>query len=245
MGYLNETIESVSNRFKVWMPCSNVTDDIADLTIDYLNRARQWLESQKWSLDQLKTVVSITLNDSNQYDCPANLKTILEVYSDSTISGFPDIQFYEDHNDVAQRYTKLFVHDTATGGYWTLTFPGTSPYLSSLKMKYARFLDDYTGEGTEYSFFPGELLLRTGQKLFNEDSRLDDEQAQIIARSHAEMLFNYEKSIERNNQIPDLTPKDSFGRPIHIQGYALDGGSAGAGVHYPLSRAQAAGMHGF
>ncbi len=241
-----ETIAKIKARLTAWLNAASSATGISDLPLDYLNRAKQWLESYQWSCDPLITTYSLTVSD-NEAVCPSDLKTILEVYSDPTITGYPDIQFYENHNEVSQRYTKYYTHDNANGGYWTIVFPSVSPLLNAPKLKYVKFLADYTGEDTEYSFFPGELLLKTAQMLVIEDYGSTMADPQIILNAQMKMLKNYEVSIEKNNHVPDLTPKDHWGRPIYIQGYDLSGNGWGGGrtTHFPLTPAQAAGLHGY
>ena len=244
MPYIGDTIATIRARLRNWLIYSSATSEIATLDLDFLNRAKAWLESYKWQIDPLITVYSLTLDSSYQVDCPSDLKTIVDVYSDVTINGIPDIHFYEDHIDPQQRYTKIYTHDNETGGYWTLTFNSLSTFLSSLKLKYAKFLEDYTGSGTEYSFFPGELLLKTAQKLFAEEKGLTGDNVDLLMKSHIEVLRNYETSIQGNNQVCDLTPKDNYGNPLRISGYKLDGSGGSTGKH-PLTPAQSAGLWGF
>jgi len=239
-----ETIANIKARLTVWINAATSATGIDDLPLDYLNRARQWLESYQWSCDPLTTIYSLTVTD-NEAVCPSDLKTILEVYTDTLVNGVPDVQFYENHNEVSQRYTKYYTHDNDTGGYWTLQFPSVSPLLSSPKLKYVKFLADYDGVDTEYSFFPGELLLKTAQMLVIEDYGSTMADPQTILNAQAKMLRNYEYSIEKNNQVPDLTPKDHWGRPIYISGYDLSGSGGGRNSHCPYTPAQQAGFHGF
>lgn len=244
MPYIGDTIETLRNRLKNWLIYSSTESHVENLDLDLLNRAQSWLVSYRWGADPLITTYTLTLSGSNEATCPSDLKTILEVYCDSTIPGYPDIHFYENHNDVAQRYTKYYTHNNGTGGYWTIVFPSVSPVLSSPKLKYAVFLSDYTGTGDEYSYFPGELLLRTAQKIFAEEMGITGEKVDRILTSHIENIRNYETSIVGNNMVPDLTPKDHYGRPIHIAGYKLDGSDV-SNRREVLSRAQAAGIHGY
>jgi hypothetical protein len=256
MSLFGDTISTIRKRFRNWALYNSLDSEVEHLDLDYLNRARQWLEQYRWKWDPLTTIVTLTLDSTLSAQCPADMKTILEVYCDTAGTGKPDIWFYEDHSDPAFRYTKLYTPKTVTGGvtsggYWTVQFATlANAFLSNPKLKYARFLDDYVGydeggaEIVEYSFFPGNLLLRTAQKLFIEDKGLDPNNSSVILKSFTEELRNYEVSIQGNNHVCDFTPKNKFGVPIHVTGYAMDGSTvhSGQSVYTP---AQQAGFHGY
>jgi hypothetical protein len=254
MPLFGETINIIRKRLRNWLIYSSTESEIEYLDIDLLNRARQWLENYRWKWDPLTTIVSLTLDSNRNAICPSDLKTILEVYVDPVVTNKPNIWFSEDHSDVAFRYTKYYTEKTVvesvvSGGFWTICFPSVSPLLSNPKLKYSRFLPDYVGyvenvEIVEYSFFPGELLLRTAQKIFIEEKGITGDNVEPILVSFKENLRNYEVSTQANNQVLDFTPKNRFGQPIQISGYALDGSTSRTG-HSVFSPAQAAGLHGY
>jgi hypothetical protein len=249
MPLYGETISTIRKRLRNWLIYSTSTSEVPYLDLDLLNRARQWLENYRWKWDPLTTIVSLTLDSNRDAVCPSDLKTILEVYVYPVITNKPNIWFSEDHSDVAFRYTKFYTHDNDTGGFWTIRFPSVSPLLSNPKLKYSRFLPDYVGysgstEIVEYSFFPGNLLLRTAQKIFIEDKGITGDNVEPILNAFKEELRNYEVSTQFNNQVCDLTPKNRFGQPIQISAYALDGSTYRPG-HSVFTPAQAAGLHGY
>lgn len=246
----NGKISDIRNRLKDWLIYASSSSYVPNVDLDLLNRANQWLQAyRQW--DSLIKTVALTMDSTGRVAIlPTDVKSIIDVYVDSTVVGLPMLHFYEDDNDVAIRYTKQYTYDKSTGGVWTITFPSVSPLLSNPKMKYTVMLPDFVGvdengvEIVEYSFFPPELLLRCAQKIHAEEKGLTGDNIVAVLNSFNEQLRIYENMAQFNNQKPDLTPKNKFGMPIKITGHAMDGmGSRGG--HSPFTPAQSAGLHGY
>jgi hypothetical protein len=257
MPLYGETISVIRKRLRNWLVYSASGSELDYLDLDLLNRARQWLENVKWKWDPLAVIVPLTMATDRTAICPSDMKTPHEVFVDPVVTNKPNIWFSEDHSDVAFRYTKFYTPfsttdngATVTGGYWTIQFPSVSPLLSNPKLRYTKFLPDYVGyddqgaEIVEYSFFPGNLLLRTAQKIFAEEKGITGDNVKPILDGFKEELQNYITSNQFSNQVADFTPKNRFGQPIQISGYALDGSTARYG-HSALTPAQQAGLHGY
>ena len=243
MGLYNEPVSNIRSRLKDWLIVNPFGGNVANLDLDLLNRANQWLQSyRQW--DMLTTTVTLIVDGNRQSQLPYDVKSILEVYVDNAVVGKPNIWFYEDCPDVAFRYTKEFICPVGGTRYWCISWPSVSPLLSSPKLKYCRLLDDFTGAGPEISFFPAELMLRTAQKVFAEEKGLTGDNIQGILTSFQENLKIFEQMAQANNQQPDLTPKNKFGQPIKIYGHSLDGRQLRTGFT-PYTPAQQAGFHGF
>lgn len=250
MGIWNGKISDIRARLRDWLIYSTSSGNVANLDLDLLNRANEYLQAYR-SWDSLVKTVTLTLDGTGRSAVlPTDLKSILEVYVDNLVIGKPNFWFYENDSDVAFRYTKEYTYDKATGGYWTITFPSVSPLLNSPKLKYNVLLPSFTGvdengvEIDEYSFFPPELLLRCAQKIHAEEKGLSGDFVGLILQSFNEQIKIFETMAQANNQRPDLTPKNKFGMPTKISGHTLDGLNSYTG-HSPWTPAQAAGFHGY
>jgi hypothetical protein len=216
---------------KDWLIVSPSGGYTANLDLDLLNRANQWLQAyRRW--DSLVAITTLTVQDNTinavvypkSSICPTDVKAILEIYVDNAVIGKPNIYFYEEDSDVATRYTKQLIWSkTSAAPYWLLSWPSVSPLLSSPKLKYNRMIDDYTGVGTEYSFFPPNLLVRCAQKIHIEEKGITGDNVNPVIASFQEELKIYESMAQFNNQKADLTPKNKFGQPIKLYGHQMNG----------------------
>jgi hypothetical protein len=251
MAFYNEKIATIRARLRDWLKITG--GEVVSLDLDLLNRAHQWIQSYR-NWDCLRKTATLTVADNTinaiSYPkssiLPVDVSSIYSVYVDNAVVGKPNIYFYENDSDVAYRYTKEYIYDSAdaTKSYWVISWPSVSPLLSSPKMEYVRILADFTGVGDEYSFFPGELLLRTAQKIrVDEKGMTGDNVAQLLL-SFQESLNRFERMNQSNNVRPDLVPKNKFGQPIHINGYRMDGNLHRSG-YSPYTPAQSAGFHGY
>jgi hypothetical protein len=234
--FFNEPVSSIRNRLVDWLNVSPLGGNVPNLDLDLVNRAQQWLQAyRQW--DSLVTIYTLAVQDNTintvvypkSSVCPSDMKSILEVYVDNAVVGKPSIYFYEEDCDVAFRYTKLYIWDNSTGGYWLISWPSVSPLLSAPKLKYIKILADYTGADGELSYFPPNLLLRCAQKIHIEEKGITGDNVNPIMLSFQEELRMYENMAQFNNQKPDLTPKNKFGQPIHINGHRADGRSTRRG----------------
>jgi len=196
--------------------------DTADLDLDYVNRGKDWLCGYRpW--DFLIHYINLTVDDTRIVDLPTDLQAIMEVYVDINNDGKPDLWFYANSPEVMQRYTLLNNYDPTLGASWQIKFPPNAYLYTSPTVKYIQKVDDYTGAASELSFFPAELLLRTAQKLYLEDRGIADTKAELILKSHAELIRAFEQMFQYQNQDMDLTVKNRYGVPIRVQGQPLDG----------------------
>jgi hypothetical protein len=237
MAFYNEKISTIRARLSDWLKITGGA--VTNLDLDLLNRAHQWLQSYR-NWDCLKKTVALSVADNliegvtypKSSILPIDLDTIFSVYVDNATVGMPNIYFYENDNDIAQRYTKQYLFNSAdaTKSFWLITWPSVSPLLSGPKCEYLRIVPDFTGsEADEYSFFPGELLLRCAQKIRIDEKGLTGDNNQALLLSFREVLSQFERMNQANNVRPDMVPKNKWGRPIHINGYTLGGGSRRTG----------------
>jgi hypothetical protein len=257
MAFFNEPILNIRNRLTDWLNVSTQGGNVPNLDLDLINRAQQWLQAyRQW--DSLVAIVTLSVGDNTigttvwpkSSILPTDLKSILSIYVDNVVVGKPQIYFYEECPDVAFRYTKNYIYDPASGGYWIVSWPSVSPLLSAPKLRYIKILDDFTGVDTdgqpitEYSFFPPNLILRCAQKIHIEEKGITGDNVQPALNSFQEELKMYESMSQFNNSQPDLTPKNKFGQPIKLYGHQLNGRQLRNG-YTPYTPAQQAGFHGY
>jgi len=237
-----EPISNIRKRIRDWLINSATGGNVDQLDLDLLNRANRYLEDQRrW--DFLRRVYTMTVTDNGSGQgktciLPPEVQVIEQVYIDNAIVGKPQIWFYEDDPDVAQRYTKEYVYDKAVGGYWVLTFPSVSPLLSNPKMLYKTTLPEFVGadadgnEIVEYAVWPSELLIRCAQKIHVEEKGTTGFDVQGILNAYADCFQKFETKMQFTNQRADLTPKNKFGMPYKVEGMRLNG-SGSMGSHSP------------
>jgi hypothetical protein len=229
MANWKEPIDTIRKRLLDSIIFSNIGNNVSQLDLDLLNRAQMWLEQyRQW--DFLTREIAITLDANRSYTLPEDLNSVLEVYSSLEASGKPTHHYYNNSADVENRYVLSSEFDKATGHVWKIVFAGETPIQGELILKYTYSLPDFSGSGTEYSFFPPNLLLRCAQKLHIEDKGITGDSPQLILSSFAEELRKFESNSQYSNQPMDLTVKNKYGVPLKIHGSDLNG--QGTGSHY-------------
>lgn len=222
MSTLLEPISKIKARFEQWARFSNTGAKVQDIALDYINRAKDWLcEYRSW--DRLKRQVALTLASDLSSLLPSDLVSILAVWCDSNGDGKPDWYYYRDHTDVAHRYTVAGEFDPTVGHSLTIQFPSGSNLSGSPVLEYSTGISDYTGNETEYSFFPPSLLLRCAQKIYCEDKGKTGDDEQLLINAFWEDLRRYEQNVQHSNTVMDLTLRDAAGNPMRILGHAMDG----------------------
>ncbi len=221
MPYVNETYANISNRFKDWLTDqSNTGNNVANITKDTLNRAQSklWLY-RAW--DDLLKEQDLTLT-SNSVALPADFGRVVKVFSDSDNDGKPDTYFYSNGSQDRGYY----IRDTFTkaGGHvWTIYFY-QSP-SSTATLLYVVRLTDFEDSGTEYSFFPGDLVLRQAQLLHLEDSQLTDGNNYTAIKNDFDALMrDYEQAHQFVNEDGSPQTLDTEGQEIITEQYSLDSG---------------------
>jgi hypothetical protein len=142
------------------------------------------------------------------------------VYEDTDGNGKPDRFYYnrstyqDDGYYVNNSFTK------ASGHSRTITFYDTPS--NTIYMEYVVALDDFTGTGTEYSFFPSNLLLAKAQMLYLEDDgRVSTSEYQLIYNRMLEEIRDLCHSMQIENADMICPIKDDKGAVIEVESYGL------------------------
>src|SRR5574343_1580120 len=115
---------------------------------------------------------------------------LCRVYCDTNSDGKPDRYYFRDGPE-ANGYKLVNVFAKATGHAWTITFLSDPPI--SPVVVYPKVLDDFAGSGTEYSYFPPDLLVATAKTIHIKESDLVGVEYQVIENEQAILLRDYEQ----------------------------------------------------
>ena len=218
MSYGAGTYTEFANRLNDWLIASSTGANVTNYALDLANRAQNWLTMHRLWDDQLKTQ-SLTLV-SNAASMPADYAALEGIYYDSDSDNKPDGYFYRNGRvNSGYKITDVF---TKAGHARTITFNGTVSETPILQYQY--FLDDFIGTGTEYSFFPGELLFRTAQMLQIISTGLVNREQQQVLTFQKDVLKEYEAHHLWVNSAMRVDLLDNQGKNINTNDYNLSGG---------------------
>lgn len=158
-----DTFEDIATSFNSWVD-SDITDAtyVSNLNLEYANRAQESLLSEAvlgWQY--LTKTVQLTLSNLVAA-LPSDYGLLINCYADTDSDGKPDYYYFKD-GELLEGF-KLVPGFTKSGGHsFSIRFY-QSP-LEPVYIDYQAALENFTGEGTEYSFFPKNLLFRKMQHL--------------------------------------------------------------------------------
>lgn len=197
-------------------------DSVTDLELDLLNRAqRNLLMVYQW--DGLVKEATLTLTN-DAATLPADCNSIIDVYHDSDSNNKQDFHYYENSTyDNGYKITNSFAK--ATGHSRTITFFRTPDY--DPKLVYWGDLDDFAGTGTEYSYFPPDLLLQEALYIHASEEGVSGSDLAAIVNRREELIQNYKMSSQFRNRNMKIIQNDEHGEPIDNDQYSLDGSRGG------------------
>ena len=222
----SDTYTTIANRFKNWLQQSNEgAVYVADLALDYANRAQDSLEmeaSRGWNYLTADRV-ALTLGGSTGLECtlPTDCGVLLAVYHDANGDYKPDMYFYKDGKIVAGfQFTDTFAPTTGHARKIKFYYAPTGvPYC-----RYQKILADFTGTGTEYSFFPGQLLLLEMQRQRCIEKGLLNEYKSIDAE-YTKQLRKFKEQHQNCAEAMEIDINDANGLPVSIPEYGLGAGT--------------------
>jgi hypothetical protein len=228
MALYAETYSSVKNRFLDWMECANAGSNVADIALDRINRAQQelWM-LRPWEYLLKRSALTIS---SREASLPNDFGRIVRVWEDTNGDGMPDRYWYNRSRRTSDGYYLSGSFAKATGTTWKIKFY-TAP-TATCYVEYIASLTDFTGSSTEYSFFPGDLLLAMAQQIHLEDGgRIDDEYMAAQRKVH-EKLAAFEAMAQFQNVDLRMEQNDDGGNRVDNETYSLAEGSNGAETGY-------------
>ena len=223
MSYWGATYTAVANRFKLWQVDDNTTDSISDVALDTINRAQRtlWAYKQWQYLQRTATLSAVATAQS----LPSDFGRVIEIYHDSDSDGRADFQYYESTSHATGGYRLLSTFTKDAGHAWTIEFyqaPSQTPILL-----YQMTLADFTGTGTEYSYFPADLLLTEAQIAHVTDSGVVDNELNALTARRDRLLKDFEQFTQNTNYDMRVVQNDVHGDAIETDQYSLDGSSDG------------------
>lgn len=168
-----DTFEDIAASFNSWLDSTPTDGDYVDnLTLEYANRAQESLLSEA-TLGWQYLTKTVLLTLSNLVAAlPSDYGLLINCYADTDSDGKPDFMYFKD-GELLEGFKFIDPFSKSTGHSFSIQF-FQSP-LEPLYIDYQAALEDFTGEGTEYSFFPKNLILRKMQNLRCLDKGMLDE----------------------------------------------------------------------
>lgn len=223
-GFHSDVFSTIKNRMLDWLQFSNTGGNVTDLALDLLNRAQRELWNYR-AWEYLVTRANLTVTNKAA-TLPAGFGKVIRVFSDTNADGLPDFYYYNRSSraDDGYRLSDAFVK--ATGHAWTMTF--WSAPQNTVTLEYQIVLEDFAGTDTEYSFFPGELLLARAQKIHITEAALVGNEYTAIVTREKELLLDYEHAHHYRNMDMRMELNDENGTQIENEEFDLAGGTRSA-----------------
>jgi hypothetical protein len=221
---LNSDLYSdIKNALLDWMDDQdNTGGNVSDTAFSLINRAQSNLERYcLW--DGLVKDAALTLggSDGRTANLPSDFAEMVSVFNDSNGDGKPDFYYYRDSTDVSNGYEIRNTFAKATGHALAVQFYSTPQ--NTIYVRYKIKLPVFTGTGTEYSFFPFDLILLEAQYIHIVESGLVGPDYSAIVTRRKEMLRDYRQEHQFKNIDMRCVQNDSRGYPIYNGGFSMTG----------------------
>jgi hypothetical protein len=223
--FFKDTYSQIAARFKAWLQNDNSNDFVQDLALDYLNQAKDSLLGRPVRGWDYLTVdyVPLALGGSTGLEItfPAEAQKIIAIYTDPSGIRKPAI-FYVKDGRAPNGGEFISVFNKASGFVWSFKFYYQP--TGAIYVRYQKALEDFTGTETEYSPFPGELLLLEAQRIRCRDKGLTPEW-KMLKEDYDEKLKNFTMQHQGNNEDAYIENLDANGLQINIPEYTLSSGT--------------------
>lgn len=219
----SDLFADIKNALLDWMDDQdNTGGNVSDTALLLLNRAQDSLERQ-YAWDMLVKDATLTLGgaDGRTANLPTDYGEMIAVYTDTNSDGKPDFFYYRDSSDVSNSYKVRFTFSKATGFAGTVQFQSDPQNTPNIRYKVK--LDDFTGTGNEYSFFPFDLLLLEAQYIHIVESGLVGPDYSAIDKRRKEILRDFRQEHQYKNNDMRCVQNDMRGYPIYNGGYSMTG----------------------
>jgi hypothetical protein len=215
----DDTLEEYANRLELWLGSANVGSKITNLRLHYLNRALEQLQIHRPWEDQIaETSLTVT---NKQATLPSDMLRILAVGYDNNSDKKAEYYYYSQA-EASKGYTIIDSFTKAAGHSKVLHLYEGAPFEINL-LRYQKRLEKYTDTGTEYLFFPGELLLKTAQLIAVEERGPGSKEYTSIHNSQKLLLREYEQAFQYQNQGFNRSIMGIDGRIIKLDNITLSG----------------------
>jgi hypothetical protein len=222
----NDLYSDLAASFNQWLSNSPTGGQyVADITLDYANRAQDSLESdpaQGWTLlvrsEKLVVTNLVAL-------LPSECGILIHVYSDSDEDKKPDRYYFKDGR-LIDGFKFIPEFDKAHGHTLSIQFfqAPIEPVFCDYQIK----LEALTGTGTEYLFFPKNLMLGKMQYLRCLDKGLPKEWEALRAEFERE-LARFKSQHQNGVEMPGITVNDYAGKEVYLPRHNLSGGMGTGG----------------
>ena len=227
--YLSTTYQQLWNRISDWLRVSNAGGNVGDRSNDLLNRGQEALTMYRAWNDMLRDE-PLTVVD-NIAELPADMARIIDVYYDTDLDGKKEGGWY--HRGPRNKGFKILVTGNNTDGFTRkIQFYNTMGQTAMLR--YQKKLDDFTAQvdTPQYSFFPGELLIRQAQQIHIVETGLTGAEMAVIERDYKVQLDRYAAAHDWYQVQLRRKPLDNEGQEIYLPNINLSGN----GSYGPSSR---------
>ena len=220
-GFHSDLYATIEKRLLDWLPYADTGGNVTNLAKDLLNRAQRELwQYRAW--ENLIKRQDLTLT-AKAASLPADFGRVVSVFHDTDGDGMPDFYYFNRsaYADNGYRIADVFVK--ATGHAWTITFwasPSSTPTL-----EYQAILEDFAGTGTEYSFFPGDLLMLTAQKIHGAEADMVGAEFGVNKQAWQESIRDYEQANQWVNINSEMNLVDAVGQTVEMETFDLFEGS--------------------
>jgi len=224
MSYFRETYDA-NLRPQLLDYISNWTSgqNVPDVALDFANRAQKNLWTKKpW--DDLAVDVEVVLTN-NSYALPSDFGRVIWVYADLDGTGAAGHMVWNSMDYGGYEIRDVFTK--AAGHVLTMSFKYEQ--TESIVMIYQKLLDDLTGEGDEYLFFPANIMLLECQKIALREKG-DLKELSAADGAFAVEFKEFCNARQWVNHDPRGSFRDSFGNKIVMRSYSLDGSTSHGGA---------------
>lgn len=226
MAYNNETYTNLKNRLNDWLRVTG--GDVTSLPQDLLNRGQNKIqEEEPWSQLMIDAAMSAVSGEAKTYAFPSDMVCYKLIGYDNDSDGKPDQYFYRHSQRVAEGYRVENRFDISTGQSLVAIFYQNPSYPPIVR--YQKQLEDFddTEETAQYSYFPGELLIRAAQLIHVEETGLTGVAIDAIKTSYNDLLMRYKANHQYVNNDLRMEILDNGGSLISTESTSLTGDFSG------------------
>ncbi len=221
MPFRSETFTEISNRIKNWLIEDNTGSSVSRLDLDLANRAQRTLNFYRPWKGLLKyATLSVS---SKQATLPSDMARLIAMGHDSDNDKRWDWFYFKEDSNVALGY-RIVPTFAKSSGYSEVVHFYQAPNYSP-EIMYIHSISDFVGTGTEYSFFPADLIDARAHLFHLESNGGSQSQDYKYLLDRERKIL---EDIQSNDQYQNIHPKmfqlDENGVEIFTESYSLSDG---------------------